>query len=42
LVARTVDTFKRMAAVTKALGILGIITITLLYYLGMGKVFRKR
>ena len=42
LIARTPEAFRKMTTLGKTVGIVSVIAITLLCYLGMGKVFKKR
>jgi hypothetical protein len=39
---RRLDAFRKMTTLTKTAGIVGIMVITLLCYLGKGKVFKRR
>jgi len=42
LIARTSEAFRKMTTLGKTVGIVSVIAITLLCYLGMGKVFKKK
>jgi hypothetical protein len=41
-ITRTLEPLRKMTGLTKTVGVIGLVVITLLYYFGKNKVFKKR